>query len=276
MNAHTSLALTTQSRRIAVPSGIWLLLFWLLGSLSAWGQTFPDKPQGHVTDLAGVLKPEEKRQLEVALRTFADSTSNEIAVAIFPDLQDLAPEDFANAVARKWGIGQKGTNNGILLAVFMKERKVRIEVGYGLEGAVPDVVAKRIIRNDIGPRFKEGKYYEGILAGVSRLASIVIEEIRNPKAKRKAEGPPGWVTLLIIFVLLGLLVAFMRRNRKKDDPNDRWHDRHDGGSGWGWGGPIFIGGGGGWGSSGGGGGGGDSWGGFGGGDFGGGGASGDW
>jgi len=274
MNHNSSHTYLESLRRLSMPMSVWLLVLWLLGSLSAWGQTFPDKPQGHVTDLAGVLKPDEKRQLEAALRTFADSTSNEIAVAIFPDLQDLAPEEFANAVARKWGIGQKGTNNGILLAVFMKERKVRIEVGYGLEGAVPDVVAKRIIRNDIGPRFKEGKYYEGILAGVSRLASIVIEEIRNPKAKRKAESLPGWVTLLIIGALLAMLVAFMRKNRKKDGPNDGWHDRHGGGGGWGWGGPIFIGGGGGW--SGGGGGGGDSWGGFGGGDFGGGGASGDW
>jgi uncharacterized protein len=245
-------------------------LFVSLGWLM-WGTAYaleaPRTPQGFVNDYAGVLRPDESRSLERFLRTVRDSSSNEIAVAIFPSLDGEDLEDFTGNLARQWGVGGKTHQNGVLVAVFVRERKVRIEVGYGLESAIPDAVAKRIIADHIAPAFKRGQYYQGLAAGAQALAAAAVGEyqIKNVK-KSERFSRRDWTTAIIVIVVFILLIRYFSR-------------RGGGGGGYGGGGGWFFIPTGGWGGGYGGGWGGDSgssFGGFGGGDFGGGGASGDW
>jgi len=114
-----------------------------------------------VTDVAGILSPEQKQALESKLVAVDDSSSNQIAVVILPSLDGYPIEEYATKLFRQWGIGNKKTNNGILLLIALEDRKVKIEVGYGLEGSIPDLTANSIIDNDIKPAFRAQAYYEG-------------------------------------------------------------------------------------------------------------------
>jgi uncharacterized protein len=181
-------------------------------------------------------------------------------------------EDYTQRVAENWRVGQKDKNNGAVLFVFIQDRKMRIEVGYGLEGVIPDALAKRIIENEIKPHFKNGDYAGGLDAGVSAMLRAARGEYKGT-GKTVADKKQIFIVAVILLVvglfLLALLAGFVRRVRRatvfRPSGRSTWID-WGGGSGWG-----------GW-SSGGGGGGGFSMGGFsgGGGSFGGGGASGSW
>ena len=143
------------------------LLFILAGlfsisNLSAQNILAKPNPPQLVNDVAGILSPAEKEALERKLVSIDDSSSNQIAVVILPTLDGYPIEDYATKLFRDWGIGNKKTNNGILLLLAINDRKVRIEVGYGLEGAVPDITANSIIDNDIKPAFRARAYYDGI------------------------------------------------------------------------------------------------------------------
>jgi uncharacterized protein len=129
-----------------------------------------------VTDLAGVLSPTEKQFLENKLVSVDDSSSNQIAVVILPTLDGYPIEEYATKLFRTWGIGNKKTNNGVLLLIAINDRKVRIEVGYGLEGAIPDITANNIINNDIKPAFKQGAYFEGINTATDDIAKAAVGE----------------------------------------------------------------------------------------------------
>lgn len=247
----------------------------------------PEKPSAFVTDQAGVLSIEQTRTLEGYLRAFRDSTSNEIAILIqsrVPEGEELS--DYVNQVARKWGVGSKANNNGVLIAVFVADRKVRIEVGYGLEPVLTDGVTGRIIREQMRPRFREKQYFEGLADAVLTLGKAARGEFAIKKARRRGAGREAnrGVAFAVVggIVLIVALIYFRdKRNRgggDRNDPNSRGY--HDHGGGWFFWGGTYGGGYGGGGDSGsgwgGGGGGGSDFGGFGGGDFGGGGASGDW
>ena len=245
----------------------------------------PAAPSGFVTDLAGVLPPAERAALEADLRRFRDSSSNEIAVLIAPRLPEgQALEDYVNTLARAWGIGS-GRDNGVLIAIFLAERKARIEVGYGLEPAITDARAGRIIRQQLRPAFQQGAYGAGLRAAVAELQALAQAEIRTP-APRRAAGRVGElvvaaaIAVLIIAVVAIIYFSDRRSYRPLRDGERRRRDEgySDVGGGWffwggHWGGHS---GGGGHSHSGDWGGGGSDFGGFGGGDFGGGGASGDW
>lgn len=114
-----------------------------------------------VTDMAGVLSAEQKSILENKLVALDDSSSNQIAIVLVKSLDGYPIEEYATKLFRDWGIGNKKTNNGVLILASIDERKIRIEVGYGLEGAIPDITTASIIRNDIVPSFKTGEYYHG-------------------------------------------------------------------------------------------------------------------
>jgi uncharacterized protein len=201
-------------------------------------------------------------------------------VAIFPSLAGESLEDVSIRLAEQWKLGRRGRDNGVLLLVFLKEHKLRIEVGYGLEARLTDAVAASIIRNDIAPRFREGRYTAGLEAGLTAIFKAVAGEYR---ATPKPPGRPDFVSLvpvalalLIMLIVLGGLLAGAARG----GPRSR-HGYTAGPGWWYYGGTGFGGGlGGGFGSRGFGsrGGGGFGGGGFGGGGggFGGGGASGDW
>jgi uncharacterized protein len=159
----------------------------------------PERPDGRITDRTGTLNPREIAVLEQKLGAFEKETTNQIAVLLIPSLQGDSLEDFSIRLAEKWKIGQKGRNNGAILLVVKNERKIRIEVGYGLEGALPDALAGTIIRNEIGPRFKEGRFYAGIEAGLNAIMAATKGEYRAAKKNsRGSQGLPLWVPLLLI------------------------------------------------------------------------------
>lgn len=142
------------------------LSFWASGGVCSG--TWP-KPSGWVTDEAGVLSPEIHRKLETVCAELEQKTSHEFAIAVFRDLRGLDIETAAVELFENWGIGKKGKDNGILLLIGLKERAVRLEVGYGLESVIPDGLAGEWIREEGIVRFREGKIEEGVVAIASRI-----------------------------------------------------------------------------------------------------------
>jgi uncharacterized protein len=164
----------------------------------------PAKPQ-LVTDIAGVLSSEQKQALENKLVAIDDSSSNQIAVVILPTLDGNPIEEYATKLFREWGIGNTKTNNGILLLIAVQDKKIRIEVGYGLEGAIPDITAINIIDNDLKPAFREGAYYEGIDKATDNIAKAAVGEYqvkRVKKTKTKGNGAILAIIIAIIFLVL--------------------------------------------------------------------------
>lgn len=222
-------------------------------------------PPRLVVDNAGVLAGYDRDQLENKLVALDDSTSNQIAIVTVATLNDEPIEDLAVNTYRAWGIGNKKTNNGILILVAVNDHKVRIEVGYGLEGAIPDVVASDIIEKDLKPAFRQNNYYAGFNKATDDLAKAAVGEY---KVKREQSGNGGGGSALKFLLILGVVLFFLIA-------------RGGGRGGGGWIAPMLLGGmlGGGGrsgGSWGGGSDGGGGFGGFGGGSSGGGGASGSW
>jgi uncharacterized protein len=243
-------------------AGILCLLF----CLPAFGLAVPERPEGRVTDRTGTLTRDQITALERKLAAFERETTNQIAVLLIPSLEGESLEDYSIRLAEKWRIGQQGRDNGVILLIVKNDRKLRMEVGYGLEGALPDALAGTIIRNEISPRFREGQFYQGIDAGVNAVIAATKGEYKaGPKGK--GSQMEAWIPLLIMgaFLFFFILAASRARRRQYHSGNSRgWTS----GGGFFGGGP-FLGGSGGWSS------GGDSFSG-GGGSFGGGGASGTW
>jgi uncharacterized protein len=168
------------------------------------------KNDGWVTDLAGLLSPEEERGLELLMESYEEGSEHEIAVLTVEDLGGNPIENFALAVAREWGIG-KEMHNGALFVVAKNDRKMRIEVGRGLEGALPDVVAARIIRDVVTPEFKRGAFPAGIRAGVVAMHSVIGGDygpLEQSSRKRRGSGGAGGVFL---FGFVFLILAISRR-----------------------------------------------------------------
>ncbi|MEO7265879.1 MAG: TPM domain-containing protein [Ferruginibacter sp.] len=230
-----------------------------------------------VNDFAGILTPDQKAALEYKLVAFDDSTSTQIAVVIINDLQGFDVADYAVQLGRAWGIGGKEFSNGVLLLISVKDRKLNIATGYGVEGALPDITSKHIIDEEIVPNFKGNDYYRGIDKGTDAIIKAVKGEY-NVARKKDSKGGSKIPFILIAIVLFILFSSgggggkggqFMsRRGSRGLAETIFWGSLLGGGRG----GGGFGGGGFGGGSSGGGGG----FGGFGGGSFGGGGASGGW
>ncbi len=229
-------------------------------------------PPKLVNDFTNTLTQYQVDALENKLVAYDDSTSNQIAVVIVASTGDYSVEEVGLEIIRRWGVGNKDKNNGIVLLVAKDDHKLRIEVGYGLEGAVPDITAKSIIDNDITPNFKEGNYYRGLEEGTNSIIRAAAGEYKAPAGygSHKKKGI-GWTS--IIFIIIFLLIAMAGGGRG----GGSMMSRRGSGFATGWIIGNLLGGGGG--SSGGGwsgGGGGGGFGGFGGGGGGGGGASGGW
>ena len=243
-----------------------ILLVGLLGMGNSFAQKVIPKPDPPrlVVDNAGLLSASDANALERRLVAMDDSTSNQIAVVIVKTLNDQPIEDVAVNTFRAWGIGNKKTNNGVMLLIAIDDRKVRIEVGYGLEGAIPDITCNDIIENDIKPAFKQNDYIGGIVKATNDISKAAAGEY-HVKTNRIASGGGRNLGGLIKFIIIVIVVIVILAAR----------------GGGGGGGlmmlPFLLGGGGGgnW-DSGGSGGGGGGFGGFGGGSSGGGGASGSW
>jgi uncharacterized protein len=256
----------------------------LLSAFALQGQEIPEpmSPARLVNDYAGLLNENQFRHLEMKLERFNDSSSTQIVVALVKSLNGLTKEEFADQLGEKWGVGRKGKNNGIIVLVkphYQTEKgEVRISVGYGLEGVIPDAIAKRIVENDMMPYFKANDYYGGIDQATSTLISLAKGEFSAEQYKKKTAASPFSFAIPIIIIII--IIIFMRGNS-----GNHYTTGSKGSSIWT---ALFLGsmlggrgGSGSWGDfrSGGGsfgGGGGGGFGGFGGGSFGGGGAGGSW
>ena len=159
-----------------------------------------------VTDLAGVLSPEQKQALENKLVAIDDSSSNQIAVVILPTLDGNPIEEYATKLFRTWGIGNKKSRNGVLLLIAIQDKKIRIEVGYGLEGAIPDITANSIIDNDIKPAFREQAYYEGIDKATDDIAKAAVGEYKEKRERKtKEKGSNLILFVFILFIIVAIL-----------------------------------------------------------------------
>ncbi len=184
-----------------------VLILLILSTTLLADNIFPDKINKQVNDWGDLLSSTQERQLEQALRNYEDESSNQIILATFPSLDGESLEDVSERMFSAWNLGQSGKDNGVLLSIFKKERKIRIEVGYGLEGALPDATAGQIIRNEITPYFKEGRWYEGIVGGLQGIIQATSGEYTGTGARRGGEGkknssPLGLLFPIIIFLLL--------------------------------------------------------------------------
>jgi len=255
----------------------WLWLVILL--ISGWqvqGQNIPPRPNPPraVNDLAGVLLGNEADILEHKLRAYNDSTSSQIVIVLMRTFGDYDGAEVGLKILRDWGIGTKGKDNGVLILAAIDDRKVRIEVGYGMEGVVPDAIANRIIDENLKPNFRDQHYYQGLDEAVDHIIEAAAGEYKGTPGKHgKSKGSNALFMALFVIIIIILIM------RNRGGGGGTTVSRR--GSG-GWIGPT-IGGLGGFGGFGGGGGG--SWGGggddgggfdFGGGSGGGGGASGSW
>lgn len=225
----------------------------------------------YATDETGTLSAGELNELRSRLKSFEDSTTNQLVVYIIKSLQGNPIEMLSYDIAAKNGIGQKGKSNGVLLLIAMAEKQLRIEVGYGLEGALPDALCGRIIEDEIKPEFRNGNYYEGISRGIDAIIMATKGEYKPGKSDKGfggCIGPGVFVVIIFCFIFFTIFIeiikgifgfgrVFSGSKKKKSGWNS---------GGWWWGGGSSSG------SSGG------SFGGFsgGGGSFGGGGASGSW
>jgi uncharacterized protein len=249
-----------------------IALFLNFISIGVIAQDYPAKPTTLVNDYTGTLSATQKQQLESKLVAFDDSTSNQVAIAVIKSVGEYDINEYALGLGRSWGVGGAKKNNGVMIVVALGDRKISIQTGYGLEGALPDIITKRIIENEIKPYFKTGDYYGGLDAGTTAIIKYTKGEYKNdnPKVAREGGGASGIGIIIIIIIVIIIIIRKGGGNGGSQVMGGRgvgsallWGALLGGGrrSGGGWGG----------GSSGGGG-----FGGFGGGSFGGGGSSGSW
>jgi uncharacterized protein len=192
-------------RRLALAALLWVLCQEVPGA------AFP-RPSGHVNDFAGVLTADDRAYLENFLRTLERDMSAEVVVVTVTSLDGMAIEEYAARLFADWGIGDDAKDNGVLLMVAPAERRVRIEVGYGLEGSLPDGLAGEIIRTAILPEFQQGNLRRGIGRGLDRISRIVrgdASAVPTTRADEDGTGLPLWliVPFLGIFVGLGGMAA---------------------------------------------------------------------
>jgi uncharacterized protein len=262
-----------------------ILLLFVFGFHSVFAQTIekrPEPPQA-VNDFGNFLEPFQRQALEQKLRDYNDSTSSAIVIITVPDLQGYDIAEVSLKYLRDWQIGTKDKDNGVVILVSKAERKARIETGYGMEGVLPDILAKQIIDERMIPYFKENDYYRGFDNAVDAIIQAAAGEYKaEPKSSAKGHNKFGTIIILVVIFVIILSVfkggggggSYMSRRGSRGLGGLPWfvlgNMLGSGGRGGGsWGGGGF--GGGGFGGGGGGG-----FGGFGGGSGGGGGASGGW
>ncbi len=175
-------------------------------------QSYPARPQGYVTDTARVLNNSDRRAIEQLAYQLEQRTTAQLAVVTVDSTQPETIEQFANKLFEKWGIGQKGKDNGVLLLMAKNDRKVRIETGYGIEGIITDLIAHRIIEKIMIPRFRADRYSTGLREGAEAIMSLIAKDAgvtitgRENAVYDRVRG--GWDTtdkvLLLVFFLIFL------------------------------------------------------------------------
>jgi uncharacterized protein len=196
-----------------------LVAAMMLASLTAMAANFPALT-GRVVDDANVIAPQARASLDAKLKALEDKSGIQLVVATVPSLDDQDVESYANGLFRAWKLGEKQKNNGVLLLVAPRERKVRIEVGYGLEGTLTDAISKLIITNAIVPRFKANDYAGGIDRGVDDVIAVLTTDSADWQARPhlRVDDQPSLVDaaapllVMIIFAILFLTMMHNARN----------------------------------------------------------------
>jgi uncharacterized protein len=252
----------------ALSSAIVLAVAILFAITAHSAEVIPPKPDRYFNDYAGVVSNEAASRFNEQLAQFERDTSDQVVVAVFPKMQsDSDIADYTQRVAQAWGVGQKERRNGVVLFVFIQDRKMFIQVGYGLEGALPDATAFDITERHIKPLFRAGNYETGLATGIDLICKAIRGEYKGSgKTVAESHGVTGVVSNILPFIVFIIVLMLLSRFFRKQGYS--YSSRG--------GGPVFIPSGGGWSSSSGSSGGG--FGGFsgGGGSFGGGGAGSSW
>lgn len=226
--------------------------------MSGFGQDFlPNQPAGMVNDYADMLSSSEEQRLETKLRTYRDTTTNAIVIATLESLQGYPIEEIALQIHNDWNIQYEERGNGVLVLISKQDQQMRIEVGYGLEGAIPDIMANRIINDIMTPSFLAGDFYGGLDQATNVLIDLAAGEFEGFPKRRSSNGEGGIpIDLIILFIIL----IFFLVSKGKGGKGGRRHSLGSngiiffGGGFGGGGGSSFGGGGGGFGGFGGGGG----------------------
>lgn len=179
---------------------IWLMIFILLLSYSYCGEKLP-RPSGFLNDFAGILTPEEQKNIESKLSNIEKEKGIEIAVVILHSLKGESIEGYANELFNEWGIGKKNNDNGVLILIVMSERKIRIEVGYGLEELLTDGRCGSIIRDKIAPAFKNMRYSAGIITGIDAIENVVGGISSDAMSEKHSLTDKGFLIIWQLFCL---------------------------------------------------------------------------
>jgi len=184
------------------------------------GQNIPEPmvPLRLVNDYTGMLTTEQQISLNNKLQAFNDSTSTQIYVVTYDDLQGYPIDEFANTLGEQWGIGQKGRDNGIVILVSPQNRQMTIRTGYGLEGAVPDAIAKRIIEKEMTPSFREGNFYKGIDDATNTLMALTKGEFTADDYVKKTESEGNIIPVIVLFIVLFVIFSSFRSKRRLYSP----------------------------------------------------------
>ena len=258
-----------RSTALLVLAAVWIGAGLLPTQGLAQRYDFPPRPSQPVLDQGNLLSPTEEQRLARKLSTFEDTTSTAVVVVTLQNLNGAPVSDYAIELGREWGVGQSDKDNGVVFLVSKGDRKMFIATGYGVEGALPDAIANRIVERIVTPAFRDGQFYTGIDRGTDAIIQATKGEYDASSEPRSASSDDGTPMALIFTILI--LVYFVGRSffRGGGGKRGRTSRRRHGNM------PVVI-----WGGGGGGGGGfsggGGGFGGFGGGSFGGGGAGGSW
>ena len=237
-----------------------LIAFLICAASNSEALDVPARPEVHVNDYAFILSGEAGSAIEDTLSNFESKTTNQVVVAAFESLGEENLEDFSIRLAEKWRIGAKERDNGVILLIFKRDRQIRIEVGYGLEGALPDALCDSIIRNEIAPYFKKNDYDKGVMNGVAAIIKAISGEYKAGGGRQDTLNSVSGIFIVVIFFLIMGLSFYAEYRRKRSgywgassqgDYHGGWGSHYGGGfGGGGFGGGGFSGGGGGFGGGG--------------------------
>jgi uncharacterized protein len=193
------------------------LLFVLAAMSSYAAEVIPPKPAAYFNDYAGVVSKEAANRFNEQLAQFERETSNQVVVAVFPKMQsDSEIADYTQRVAQAWGVGQKERRNGVVLFVFTQDRKMFIQAGYGLEGALPDLTAFDITEYRIKPHFRNNDYEGGLAEGIDSIFKAIRGEYKGSGTtvteRRGRSGPPSFL-FFIVFVVILMVISRVTRRR---------------------------------------------------------------
>ena len=163
----------------------YLLMFFLCYPLLAVGQQIPDAPSNYVTDLADALTQSEEEIMNDSLQAFEERSGNQLFILVSNSLGGRDIDELGTEVAEKWKVGKRGVDNGILVSVFIQDRKTRIDVGYGLEGFLTDLETQQIQREKMNPEFKKGDYFQGLFNGMMEMIYETDDSYRGQREEMK-------------------------------------------------------------------------------------------